>query len=164
MSELTAGQLWARGEDLEQSAATLLGKMLFEYSRLDVALGLCLVWSGEGRQIEALTEKIGAFSFHKRLDFLEKLVGQSFVQGSKKHFAYLDWLKLAHATRAIRNQLVHGRWGVDPNRDVVLNVVGLPTSPGQIEVPYSIQQLNDYLEDIKSLTTGLGQLRSKWPV
>lgn len=36
LSELTTGQILEAREALEQAAATLLGKMLFEFSRLDL--------------------------------------------------------------------------------------------------------------------------------
>ena len=41
---LTAGELWALREAMEAAAASLLGHMLFEFSRIDVNLSLCLVW------------------------------------------------------------------------------------------------------------------------
>jgi hypothetical protein len=56
--DLTAGEVWKATEDLEDAAATLLGRLLFAFSRLDVALGLCLVWVDSGRRIDALTPKI----------------------------------------------------------------------------------------------------------
>lgn len=44
---------------LERETATILGYMLFEYSRLDTALGLYLAWSADGQPMEELVKKLG---------------------------------------------------------------------------------------------------------
>ena len=88
MSELTAGEQWARGEALESEAATLLGKMLFEFSRLDVHLGLCLVWVDGGCKLASLTKIVATYNLNTKLDELAKLVDNKFPPGSKRHKAY----------------------------------------------------------------------------
>lgn len=46
--EQTGGALTAANASAEKAAAELIGRALFAFSRLDVALGLCVVWTGEG--------------------------------------------------------------------------------------------------------------------
>lgn len=149
---------------LEREAATILGYMLFEYSRLDMELGLFLVWAYEGKTLEELTKKLSDYSFHKRLEFLQKLVQVKFAETPKIIGAYATWLADAHEIRSIRNQLFHGRWGVNPIQQQVTNVLGLPTSPEQRETPYSIVDLQNKLETIRALRTRLQELRKSSPV
>ncbi len=164
MSELNAGQVWEAREGLEQGAATVLGKMLFEFSRLDVNLGLCVVWTEGGQRLEELTKRVAEFTFHKKLDFLNQFVEQSLPQGSKRHTAYTEWIARAHASRLRRNQLVHGRWGVDPMQSQVINVIGLPTSSEQTEFRYTLGDLEGMLEELKQLQAKLHELRERWPL
>ena len=161
MSELTMEE--AR-RALEKTAATLLGQLLFEFARLDVALGLCVVWTDEGRRLEELTKQVAEFSFHKKLDCLKQVVEQFLAQGSEGRAAYTQWMEHAHDARFMRNKLVHGRWGVDPIQQQVINVVGLPTSPDQNETRYSIQDLEKVLDDLKYLQVTFSELRNRWPI
>ncbi len=47
--ELNGIQLHEKHEALKLAAATLRGQMLFEFSRVDVDLGTCLVWVDDGQ-------------------------------------------------------------------------------------------------------------------
>jgi len=164
MSELTTGQIAEAREALEQAAAELLGRVLFEFSRLEVNLGLCAVWTGSGQRLDELTKQIKELSFHKKLDFLSQHVERSLPKGSKRHTAYTEWIARAHVSRLKRNQLVHGRWGVDPLQGHVINVIGLPTSPEQTEVRYLLTDLEDVLKELMQLQANLHQLRKQWPL
>lgn len=164
MNNLTAAQVKTIGEKLEYEAATTLGRMIFEFSRLDMNLGLFLVWSDEGSKLDKLTKEVECCSFHQKLNFLKKLIDGKFVEHSNEYFTYSQWLDAAHAIRDKRNKLIHGRWGIDPYKQMVVNVVGLPTSPKQYENYYSIENLEDVLSDVKSLSTQLHKGRKKWPM
>lgn len=164
MSELAAGQIAETREVLEQGAAVLLGRVLFEFSRLDVNLGLCAVWTGSGQRLDELTKQIEQLSFHKKLDFLSQHVERSLPKGSKRHTAYTQWIARAHVSRLKRNQLVHGRWSVAPLQGQVINVIGLPTSPEQTEFRYLLTDLEDVLKELVQLQAKLHQLREQWPL
>ena len=164
MSELTAGEASIAAAALEQSVATVLGLMLFEFARLDMALGLCLVWSDHGRQIDALTTRISDYGFHRRLDYLRTLVDEAFPAGTKMRTEYGEWLTRAHEVRLTRNKLVHARWGIDPYQQHAINIVGLPTSAEQAETRYTIQELEATLAEMKSLGQSLSILRRQWPL
>lgn len=164
MSEITAGELGVRSEALETEAATLLGRMLFEFSRLDVNLGLCLVWVDAGIRLESLTKTVAEYSMKAKLDELSKHVDLKLPKGSKRHNAYFQWLERAHKARLQRNDLVHGRWGVDAYRNRVVNILGLPTSDSQREVSYSIEELSVMLKELSYLQIELSRLRENWPL
>jgi hypothetical protein len=160
----TAREVWEAHDALETSAATLLGRLLFAFSRLDMNLGLCLVWADGGTNIVALTPKVSALTFHKKLEQLGRLVEAKFVAGSKERSDWALWIEQAHATRALRNQLTHGRWGIDPYAGEAMNVIGLPTSPDQHEMRYSLQALRDAVDEAQRLQVRLSELRAQCPV
>jgi hypothetical protein len=164
MKDWTGIEIEQARQDLEQASALALGRMLFEFSRLDFALGLCLVWSGEGQELDHLSSDVENFTFHKRLDLLKKLVDTKFSTKQGVQAQYVQWLKDADTTRQIRNELVHGRWGIEPTKGQMINVIGLPTSPNQRTKDYTIEQLKGRLEEIVALTQRLNKLREKWPV
>jgi hypothetical protein len=164
MKEWTGTQIETAAKGLEQAAAGILGRMLFEFARLDVALGFFLVWSDEGRQLEKLTKTVGDYSFHKKLDLLKDLVEVKYATELEVQSHYTKWLTDAHATKGRRNELVHGRWGTDPIQAQVVNVVGLPTSSDQREVRYSIPALKGALNEMKDLQKRLQVLRKQWPI
>jgi hypothetical protein len=164
MRAWTGIEIQAEHDRLEREAATVLGFILFEYSRLDMELGWLLVLSRQGQTVEEMTKKLGEYSFHKRLEFLQKLVQDKYASTPEAFELYSNWLASAHETRAIRNQLFHGRWGIEPMQQKVTNVVGLPTSSDQQTISYSIAELEGALEAVRALRPKLWELRKSWPV
>ena len=151
-------------QELEQASAIVLGRMLFEFSRLDVALGLFLVWSDGGSQVEKLTTELQEKTFHKKLEFLQELVNAKHKENKEIFLEYSQWLEDAHATRLLRNDLVHGRWGIDAVNERVINVIGLPTSPNQREFRYTIPELKRALEQMEQLQIRLQKFRERHTV
>ncbi|MDO8177022.1 MAG: hypothetical protein Q7T62_02145 [Undibacterium sp.] len=164
MKEWTGIEIQRAKQGLEQAAAVALGQMLFEFARLDMALGLVLVWSDGGKQLDKLTKAVTDLSFHKRLDLLHSFVATLYPVGNGARVLYDAWLKDAHSVRLVRNELVHGRWGVDPMKDQVFNVVGLPTSPNQQTKGYAVSELKDIVAQMGLLQHRLSVLRTEWPV
>ena len=164
MRELTGAEVQEERARLEREAATILGFMIFEYSRLDMELGLFLAWSDDGSSLEQLTKKLSAFNFSNRLEHLRKTVALKFQDTQNILEAYSAWMSDAHSIRELRNQLFHGRWGVEPHAQRVVNVVGLPTSPDQKSTPYTIAELESQLANVRELRTRLHALRSSCPV
>lgn len=162
-SDMTAGELWALRDALEVEAASLLGHMLFEFSRLDVNLGLCLVWVDGGVRLEALTPQVADLSFNDKLLQLSKHVNAKLPVGSKRRSAYEGWIERMHAVRLQRNQLVHGRWGIEPYKNKVVSVTGLPTGT-QLATEYSMADLAAINDELRSLQRELARLRDHWPL
>lgn len=150
-------------QGLEQASATILGRLIFEFSRLDMNLGLMLAWAHEGSQLEKLTKMVSGYTFHKKLDFLAELVETKHQGNQEAMDAHAKWLVEAHEVRTNRNDLIHGRWGVDHMKNQVVNIVGLPTGE-QIERRYTIQELKAVLVRMQQLHMQLLTLRERWPV
>jgi len=151
-------------EELEDAAATILGKMLFALSRLEVAIAFYIVWAEFGKDLEALTAKIIDYALSKKLDLLQMMFGAKY-KGDKVALARMAaWLDEANSARELRNKFVHGRWGIADHDQQVANVTGLPTSPAQREERYSIPELQKFLSRVQQLEWSLAKLRKKWPL
>ena len=164
MNEITAGELLAKNDALENEAASLLGHMIFEFSRLDMNLGLCLVWVDSGARVEGLTKTVETQNLKIKLDELTKHVIAKLPLGSKRRSAYENWIERANAVRQQRNNLVHGRWGVEAHKNKVVNVIGLPTSSGQQVIEYTLDELAEVNEELRDLQRELRRLREQWPL
>jgi hypothetical protein len=145
----------------ERAGAELLGRMIFAFSRLDMALGLCIVWTGGGRNIESLSNQVPNWTFHSRLDYLTELLTASRARDDADRIAYEAWIADAHALRRCRNDMVHGRWAVNGDGSKVANVVGLPTSSQQREVSYSLRELESFVDSLEALQHRLRELRKQ---
>lgn len=161
---MTGAEILAAQEALEHGAALALGHMLFEFSRLDMNLGLCLVWAGEPDKMQSLSKGAGEMPLNDKLAELTKLVNAKLPAGSKRHTAYTEWIRRAHIVRQQRNDLVHGRWGVEVKKGKVVNVVGLPTSSSQCCTEYTVEELATVNEELRTLQSELSRLRSQWPL
>lgn len=164
MRNWTGIEIEAERERLEREAASILGHMLFEYSRLDMELGMMVVWTEDGKWLEKLTTKHNESNFIKKLRFLEKQAAIKYAGSPEALTAHTRWLYAANRVRECRNQLVHGRWGIEPTRQQVVNVVGLPTLSEQEAIPYTIPALQAELDAVRSLRAGLVGLRKEWPL
>lgn len=166
MNEWTGIEVERTRQALEEAGAKVLGRMLFEFSRLDMALGLAIVWSNEGAQLDELTTQVDKLQFNDKLERLLKLVKAKYasVADHEAGAVYSKWVDDVHEVRMVRNELVHGRWGIDHMKNQVVNVHGLPTSPDQKSTGYSINELKAVLEHMVQLQVRLVELRARWPV
>ncbi|RYX80125.1 hypothetical protein EON83_29950 [bacterium] len=164
MSEINTVELWARRDSLENEAASLLGHMLFEFSRLDVNLGLCLVWVDGGARIESQTKAVQALNLKAKLDELARHVTAKLPSGSKRRRAYESWIERTNSVRQQRNNLVHGRWGVEAHKNKVVNVLGLPTSNAQQVIEYTLEELAEVNKELRELLRELSRLMDHWPL
>jgi hypothetical protein len=147
----------------EKEAASLLGFVIFEWSRLEMELGLALVWQGEGCTLEKQTSDVGKEAFSERLLRLKSYVKSKYPDTAAMQ-AYDAWTDRADKLRLVRNALVHGRWGISPSTGTVANIAGLPTSGGQIETRYTLAGLEEIVGAMKTLRGSLGQLVRDWPL
>ena len=164
MRSWTGIEIEAERVRLELEAASILGYMLFEYSRLDMELGMMVVWTDDGRKLEKLTTDLNESNFYTKLDCLKKEVARKYATSPRALAAHSGWLVAAHRVREGRNKLVHGRWGIEPTRQQVVNVVGLPTSPKQESNSYTISALQSELDAVKSLRADLHEISKAWPL
>jgi len=148
---------------LEREVATLLGFMLFEYARLDMALGMALAWADGGKELEERSERLTGANLHSKLVTLEASVQDKFNQSHETKKAFLTLVRDIHRVREFRNTLVHGRWGFEALEQTAVCVTGLPTSTSQQAIRYTVPDLESMLESMRSVRARLHELvAEKW--
>lgn len=101
-------------DDFRREFHHLLGRLAHAHASLDFNLGLQLNWLGPHLQVKVhhlLDAKKVVFA--KRLAKLKDLVFELFEnagEGALDEFG--QWFEAAEAMKALRNDYVHGRWGV----------------------------------------------------
>lgn len=141
----------------------MLGQMLFAFSYIDVNLGLCLAWVDHGTRLEILSKSVAEQNIHAKLETLLKHVAEKLSAGSEGRVAYELWIERAHTVRVQRNQMVHGRWGIEAHRHKVVNVIGLPSGTQQ-SIEYTLDELIAFNEELNALGQELARLRKHWPL
>ncbi len=167
MNRRTLAEQKQIGRDLEDAAASNLGHILFELSRLELNLGLCIAWFDEGFDVEGQSKKYNSKSLGDKFEAVRK---QLEIKRSNESLeanaitAWQRWLDRADQIRETRNNFVHGRWGTNPANITVTNVVGLPSSGLQQEREFSLDQLGQIRIEIRAFAAELHKLREKWPL
>lgn len=164
MEEGTGAQIHAIARELELRAAELIGRMLFDFSRVEVNLALAIAWLDSGRRREEVIDQVERMSFSKKLACLSKAAAVSFPARSGPLVAYRRWIDRAHAARMLRNRFVHGRWGISVANRRVVNVLGLPGSNEQTVMEFSIEDLEAAAAQLQHLLKDLVELRGQWPL
>lgn len=151
-------------ERVESAIAERLGLLLFAYSRLDVSLGLQLVWTDGARELPGLTHRYNNQGVGPRIEFLKKRVATVYAPGSEGAREYADFFDELDALRQIRNDLVHGRWSRPLDGERMACVAGLPTSDDQRETYYSPALLDEVVQRLHRVSTWHDRLRDRWPL
>jgi hypothetical protein len=162
MTEPTVGEIWQLREQLERDAAALLGGALFAFSRLDAHVGLMVAAILRVTGKEDQIPKVDALSFHKRLAFVESFIAESTEVETSGRAEMASWLAGAQSIRTQRNQLIHGRWDVDPYKRKILNLVGQHDSAAQQTIEYTLEDLQAFIERTRALQSQLATLRTHW--
>lgn len=159
----TGEQIHTTRAKLERDVQALVGEILFEYSRLESALDLCLVWVGEGHDLDCRTGIIEGLALFGKLELLAADVN---CQAAKRPLkaVYAQWIGRSHTIREHRNTIVHGRLGVDFRREMFVVVVSRATSATVKSVEYSLAELERLIVETKFLTNELSALRDRFPL
>jgi hypothetical protein len=157
----TGPELRQAREVLQTRAELLLGQLLFAYARLESKLDLCLVWVNEGKAYDARAKDVERISFFNKLELLKEDARHAPLDCSS---AYMDWVKRSHALREKRNTLVHGRIGFDVIRGIVIVVSSRATSTILVSDEYSLDELEQVVNEAGRLADDLTILRSTFPL
>jgi hypothetical protein len=104
----------AATDDFTREFHHLLGRLAHAHAGLDFNVGLQLNWLGPHLQVKVHhlldARKV---MFAKRLSVLKDLVFELFENaGATALDEFKRWFEVADAMKALRNDYVHGRWGV----------------------------------------------------
>src|SRR4051812_21081634 len=92
-----SGDLLGRAEPLEKAAATLVGMLLFAFSRVDLHVG------------QALDAPLAALPFEQKLDAFESQVNAGDATADVRE-GWLGWTGRARESRPVWTELAGGRW------------------------------------------------------
>lgn len=162
MNDLTIRDISRIREELERDAASALGRALFAFSGLDTNLGLMVASTLRHLGKDGQAMNAGSLNFKTRLEFVENYVVTTPEVAPMAILEMKTWISQAHAARLQRNQLVHGRWSVDPHKRKALLIVGLPGSDVQQTIEYTIAELEAISEEFQRLNSALSQARRRW--
>jgi hypothetical protein len=153
----------SRFSEFEVQAHAAIGRMVVIYSRLDVNLALFVAgYQGPERRARVLTE-LDSTSFRAKLDLVMPAVEHAHPGCEECRAEWSVWLERANRLRCLRNDLIHGRWGLSEVNGFVANVMGLPGLPTQREVRYTLDELEDEVNDADRVSEELWRLSHKWP-
>lgn len=152
-----------RPSDFESAAHALVGRLLFTYSRLDVNLALYVAnrYSTSARDDSIL--KLEKLSFKEKLDWVLPAVAREYPANEACEAEWSEWFQAANEVRTVRNRLVHGRWGISEHHQRVSNISGLPGSPNQDEIQYTLTELQAEVQRAVDLSSRFYSLSKNWP-
>ena len=149
----------AAGRKLKSRVALRLGRMVMEFSRLEMELGLALYGSARKDGRDEMAYQLRRADFSARLAMLRRHLG------AHPQPDYSAWARDADAARRLRNRLIHGRWDFrDPDSVEVTNVRGDPFASDVTEVTTTLAELDGQLEQLKALRRRLAALRKSSPL
>lgn len=144
---------------LELSAAQEVGRIFFEYSRLDFLLWLTLRDNVE--PMELAEKKVAAFHTAEKIKRLEQRLKKELAGDAKRLQQAEDWISRAEVVREHRNSFAHGRWIPEAN-GLLVNVTVSRSTGQQESKTYTLDQLVFVRSEAEVLQMELNKLRKGW--
>lgn len=149
--------------ELESAAGTIIGRIVFSFSRFEFNLGLCIRNAVGGSDVEAINPLLHRLSFKAKLDALIEIVEHKYSSNVACVAEFKQWYKGIDAIRAKRNSFVHGRWGIHGYAQQVVNVApGMPNEVPQREIAFTLHELQQELVEVDRVIGEFEELRTRW--
>jgi hypothetical protein len=150
--------------ELRQTAAAVVGEIVFAISSLEFNLSLYLRNAVGAADPEAANPLVGRLSFKSKLDALREIVARKFASQPNAINELEHWLTSMDMFRSARNSFVHGRWAFLESTQQIVNVSpGLPNGKSQKETRYSAHELQLQLQTARQLVSEFRDWSDKWP-
>jgi len=146
-------------KQLQLDAAQEVGRIFFEYSRLDFLLWLTLRDNGE--PLERAEKKIAEFHTAEKIKRLGQRLQKELAGDAKRLQQAEDWISRAEMVREHRNSFAHGRWIPEAN-GLLVNVTVSRSTGQQESKTYTIDQLVLVRSEAEALQIELNKLRKGW--
>ena len=105
-------------EELVDAFHLRLGRLTHASAQLDFIVGLALNWIGPYNNVDVSTYLNPKIPLAKRLTKLEELTKVTYDHSQPKVAADFErWFRKADSIRALRNDYVHARWGLNGIKD-----------------------------------------------
>ena len=148
----------------------LLGRLVRAHSNFDYNVGLQLNWLGRyyGESVEEVLNPLKPFC--ERLKLLKRFILNAFQgagEGALSEFK--DWFRQAHELKGLRNDYVHGRWGLpiqfaDVNHLLRFTPLHWDTSGnrGDETVTMTLEEFADQVKSVEKLIVEYHNLYDKY--
>jgi len=161
--EQTGKEMMEERGAFEAAATMLIGRLVLEWSRFDLAIGLAAVWADEGRNLDQYSEALNNRPAANRVRFIEKIMRKKFAPESVAYKLYSVWIRDADLIRECRNTIIHSRFGIVGVPPRLEGARGLPTGRQDV-IQYDLSTLQGYIDDMVRLQSELNQLRDQHPL
>ena len=149
--------------ELESAAAETLGRIIFALTRFEFNLALALRYATANPGDKKFELWDDSLNFKSKLDKLLKFVESRFSYKTECISDFTAWHKNMDLVRRKRNAFVHGRWGISPARQKIVNVSDNFPGVGEEGVTnFTLGALERELDDIEHLEADFQRLRDRW--
>jgi hypothetical protein len=161
---MSATEMLARRDAAENEVASLIGNLVFSYSRLVTSLHLCVAWHNDGKELDRYKTKAEDLA---AADLIKKIEAQSKSKHGDKSDcfkSYESWAIRANAIRELRNIIMHSRWSIEPyGRHAIAISTPILVEPIK-ELTFTANQLRLACSECDSLNRELNKLRKDCPL
>jgi hypothetical protein len=163
VGSMTGTEMFARRDATEAEVAALIGRLVFAYSRFTASLHYCVAWHNDGANLDSYGEKAEGLSSAELIKKIEAQAESRYGDNSVAFKKYRTWANRAHATRELRNVIMHSRWGIEPYGRHAIAISTPPFVQPTKERIITASQLKAACEACDNLANQLGALRHAFP-
>ena len=164
ISSMSAAEMFARRDAAENEVASLIGKLVFSYSRLVTGLHLCVAWHNDGKKLDSYRTKAEDFAAADLIKKIEEQAKSKHGVESDCFKSYESWAIRANAIRELRNIIMHSRWDIEPyGRHAIAISTPVLVEPIK-EFTFTVDQLRLACSECESLNRELNKLRKDCPL
>lgn len=128
-------------EQLKREAYCFVGAIFDLFAKLEMNLALFVARASSCTHFDQAIAWQEEVYFNEKLQVLLDAIGAHYKHDIDGYSRWAEWYMAADALRELRNRLAHCRWGYILHEQRVASVAGLPGSPNQNEIRYSLEEL-----------------------
>lgn len=152
--------------DLVDAFHLRLGRLTHASAQLDFIVGLALRWIGPYNNVEISEYLTPKTPLAKRLAKLEELTKITYDHSQPKVSAdFEQWFRKADSIRALRNDYVHARWGLNGIKDdeepyVIFLALTWNLDPDQpdLSVKVTLKEFDNQIAEINAVSIEFNEL------
>jgi len=149
--------------ELESAAAETLGRIIFALTRFEFNLALALRHATASPGKAKFELRDDQINLKSKLDKLLKIVESRFSSKPECISEFTAWYRNMDLVRRKRNAFVHGRWGISPARQRIVNVSDDFPGVGEEGVTnFTLGALERELDVIERLEADFQRFRVRW--
>ena len=164
LGSMTLAETFARRDATEESVASAIGRLVLAYARLNSALHYCVAWHNDGAELDSYGNRAEDLSVAELISKTDAQAKSRYGSTSDAYLQYRTWASKAHATRELRNLIMHSRWGIESFGRHAIAISTPPFVEPMREHVISTEELEAARRTCIDLASELGKLRDKYPL